>query len=98
MTRTAPTVDPAQALTDAGLSQLRKLLEPAAAEDFLASSWGKSFAHGRGGKFADLLPWDQLNLILRRHRLDFPRLRLMQDGKRVAVESYLRHAGGGRGR
>ena len=30
-------------------------------------------------------------MILRQHRLDFPRLRLMQDGKRVAVDSYLRH-------
>ncbi|OLE51854.1 MAG: hypothetical protein AUG51_21000 [Acidobacteria bacterium 13_1_20CM_3_53_8] len=77
-------------------NELEKLLEPMSVEDFLASSWGKSFRHVRGqsGKFSNLLPWDQLNLILRQHRLDFPRLRLMQDGVRVPVDSYLRHTTG----
>jgi hypothetical protein len=42
------------------------------------------------------LPWQQLNEILSRHRLDFPRLRLMQDGKSLPTSSYLRHTTGGR--
>lgn len=75
-------------------NQLEKILAPCRREQFLASSWGKSYKHIKGwpGKFARLLPWNELNAILRRHRLDFPRLRLMRDGQRVPVSSYLRHA------
>ncbi|MCA1557993.1 MAG: cupin domain-containing protein, partial [Acidobacteria bacterium] len=53
-----------------------------------------SYTHVKGwpGKFAHLLPWHELNEILRRHRLDFPRLRLMRDGQRVPVNSFIRHA------
>lgn len=73
---------------------LEKILEPCRWEDFLVSSWGKTYKHIKGwpGKFARLLPWNELNEILRRHRLDFPRLRLMRDGQRVPVSSYIRHA------
>lgn len=73
---------------------LEEILEPCRREEFFSSSWGKSFKHVRGwpGKFARLLPWHELNEILRRHRLDFPRLRLMRDGERVPVTSYIRHA------
>jgi ribosomal protein L16 Arg81 hydroxylase len=76
---------------------LAKLLEPCLSEEFLATSWGKSYRHIRGwpGKFARLLPWNELNEILMRHRLDYPRLRLMQDGKSVQTSSYLRHATSG---
>lgn len=79
---------------------LMKLLEPYAPEEFLASSWGVSVSHVRGGagKFARLMPWERLNEILSRHRLDFPRLRLVQDGESVPVSSYLRHITGNRGR
>jgi hypothetical protein len=77
--------------------QLTNLLEPCPPEDFLVS-WGKTYRHVRGwpGKFKDLLPWERLNEILRRHRLDFPRLRLTRDGKSVASSAYLRHTLGGR--
>lgn len=73
---------------------LEKILEPCRWEEFLASSWGKSYKHIKGwpGKFRALLPWNELNEILRRHRLDFPRLRLMRDGQRVPVSDYIRHA------
>jgi hypothetical protein len=73
---------------------LEQILEPCRREEFFSSSWGKSFKHVKGwpGKFRALLPWNELNEILRRHRLDFPRLRLMRDGERVAVASYIRHA------
>lgn len=75
-------------------NSLEKILDPCPAEEFLASSWGKSYKHIKGwpGKFARLLPWTELNEILRRHRLDFPRLRLMRDGQRVAVSDYIRHS------
>jgi ribosomal protein L16 Arg81 hydroxylase len=72
---------------------LSGLLEPHTAEEFLASFWGQTHKHIRGGrgKFARLLPWECLNNILRQHRLDFPRLRLMRDGRALPVNSYLRH-------
>jgi hypothetical protein len=79
-------------------NSLSRLLEPHAAEEFLASSWGQTYKHirGRRGRFAHLLPWERLNDILRQHRLDFPRLRLMRDGKSLPVNSYLRHTSGAR--
>ena len=79
---------------------LSRLLEPHTAEEFLASSWGQTYKHIRGGrgKFARLLPWECLNDILRQHRLDFPRLRLMRDGRALPVNSYLRHTTSGRSR
>ena len=81
-------------------SSLSRLLEPHTAEEFLASSWGKTYKHirGRAGRFASLLPWERLNDILRQHRLDFPRLRLMREGKSLPVTSYLRHTSGARGK
>lgn len=77
---------------------LSRLLEPHPAEEFLASTWGRTYKHirGRRGKFASLLPWERLNDILRQHRLDFPRLRLMRDGKSLPVTSYLRYTSGTR--
>jgi hypothetical protein len=79
---------------------LSYLLEPHTAEEFLASSWGQTYRHisGRAGKFAHLLPWGRFNDILRQHRLDFPRLRLMREGRALPVNSYLRHATGARGK
>jgi hypothetical protein len=79
---------------------LEKLLEPCLQEEFFASSWGRSYRHVAGwrGKFSHLLPWDQLNRILREHRLDFPRLRLVRDGQSLQSTAYLRHIRGSRGR
>ncbi|MGI9105500.1 MAG: cupin domain-containing protein [Pyrinomonadaceae bacterium] len=80
------------------VNSLKQLLEPHLAEDFLASAWGQTYHYirGRRGRFAPLLPWEQLNDILRRHRLDFPRLRLMRDGKSLPASAYLRHVSGAR--
>lgn len=77
-----------------------KLLEPCLSDEFLTTTWGKSYRHvsGKPGKFTHLLPWDSLNEILMAHRLDYPRLRLMQDGKSLPTSSYIRHASGGKGK
>jgi hypothetical protein len=82
------------------MDSLAKLLEPLPEEEFLASFWGRGFKHVRGGagKFAGLMPWGRLNEILRRHRLDYPRLRLVRDGKTLAAASCLRHTAPRRGR
>lgn len=80
------------------ITHLEKLLEPYPQEEFIASSWGKTFRHvpGRPGKFSHLLTWEQLNKILQQHRLDFPRLRLTQNGQTLPANTYLRYAAGGR--
>jgi hypothetical protein len=79
---------------------LAKILEPCLPEEFINSSWGRTYKHVRGwrGKFSHLLPWERLNEILRRHRLDFPRLRLTENGKSLPASSYLRHLTSGRQR
>ncbi|HEX8558066.1 MAG TPA: cupin domain-containing protein [Pyrinomonadaceae bacterium] len=78
----------------AGLGSLARMLEPCAPEEFLDSYWGAGVLHvrGRAGRFARMMPWPRLSEILRRHRLDFPRLRLVRDGKPVPLASYMGHA------
>ena len=80
-------------MTDAGREQLAELLRPLSVDEFIANAWGREVRHikGQPGKFAHLLPWVQLNTILRQHRLDFPRLRLARDGKSLPADRYLRH-------
>lgn len=82
------------------MDSLVKLLEPLSEEEFLASFWGRGFRFVRGGagKFARLMPWASLNEILRRHRLDYPRLRLVRDGETLAASSCLRYNAPRRGR
>jgi len=76
-----------------GYEWLAEMLEPCAPGEFLDSSWGVAVLHvrGRAGRFSSLMPWARLGEILRRQRLDFPRLRLVRDGKPLPVTSYLRH-------
>jgi JmjC domain len=80
------------------LDHLAKLLEPCLPQEFFGSSWGQTYKHVRGprGRFSHLLPWERLNEILKRHRLDFPRLRLTRDGKSLPASTYLRHTRSGR--
>ena len=71
---------------------LRALLSPIVAEEFLRHDYGQRFLHvpGRPGKFSALLPWPVLNEILEEHRIEPPRLRLTRDGKPVPSEKWLR--------
>jgi hypothetical protein len=81
-----------------GLDALAEILAPHAPREFFESSWGVNVLHARGraGRFRHLMPWPRLGEILRRHRLDFPRLRLVRGGKPLPVASYLRHVSGSR--
>jgi hypothetical protein len=83
-----------------GASTLAEMLEPCAPGEFIDSSWGVNFLHvrGRAGRFAHMMPWARLSEIVNRQRLDFPRLRLVRDGKPLPLSSYLRHQTGGRQR
>jgi ribosomal protein L16 Arg81 hydroxylase len=69
---------------------LGDLVAPIDADEFRATVWGRRhrLVEGAAGRFAHLLPWDELNRILAHHRLEFPRLRLAMDGATVPVESY----------
>jgi ribosomal protein L16 Arg81 hydroxylase len=55
-------------------------------DEFLGQYWGQRFCHIRGDhqRFADLFTWHDLNLLLRQHRLDFPRLRVAKFGEATA--------------
>ena len=81
-----------------GLDALAEILAPCAPEEFFDSFWGANVLHARGraGRFRRFMPWTRLSEILRRHRIDFPRLRLVRDGKPLPVASYLRHVSGSR--
>lgn len=70
---------------------LRRLLSPITAEEFLRRDYGQRFVHvpGRPGKFSALLPWPVLNRILEEHRIEPPRLRLTREGKSVSAEKWL---------
>ncbi len=75
------------------ITQFADVIAPVPVEEFL-SSYGGHFRHipGPDDKFEGLLPWDQLNLILRQHRLDHPRLRIAREGvvySREAVLDYV---------
>jgi len=82
----------------AHLQSLEEILLPYAVEDFLSANWGNTYKHVAGwpSKFSSLLPWERLNEILQQHRLDFPRLRLTRDGKRLPADAYLRYTTGNR--
>lgn len=73
---------------------LSTVLSPVSTDEFIHSYFGKNFFRsvGQPGRFAGLLPWRNLNQLLRYHRLDSPRLRLVREGKSVAPESYVTYA------
>ena len=70
--------------------RLEALLAPLTSSTFFASYWFQTFYHGAGspGKFALLLPWNELNRILEQHALEPPRLRLIKSGAWIDPRSY----------
>ncbi len=72
---------------------LAGVLAPLQTEVFRTSFLGRQFLHSAGerGRFAELLPWKDLNGILRRHHLGPPRLRLVREGSGVPSGDYLRY-------
>jgi ribosomal protein L16 Arg81 hydroxylase len=72
-------------------STLGSLLEPLSEEEFLEKYWNRRWTHIRGtkGRFETLLPWEVLNDLLVRHRLDEPRLRLFRDGQRIPTSCFI---------
>jgi cupin superfamily protein len=69
---------------------LAGLVAPLEAGQFFADVLGKAPRRfpGEKGRFAGLLPWPELDRVLRQHRLEFPRLRLALDGDVVPAHTY----------
>jgi hypothetical protein len=69
---------------------LADLVAPVEAGQFLTAVLGGSFRRfpGVAGRFAHLVPWAELDRVLRQHRLEFPRLRLALDGDVVPAHEY----------
>lgn len=72
------------------ITGLADLVAPLEAGQFFADVLGKTPRRfpGERGRFAALLPWPELDRVLRQHRLDFPRLRLALDGEVVPAHTY----------
>lgn len=70
---------------------LNDVLHPMHVDWFLTQVWGSRPQHWSraDGRFASLLSWDELNVILERHRLDHPRLRLSKEGKDISRDIFL---------
>ncbi len=69
---------------------LADLVAPIGVSQFFDAVQGREHRRfpGRAGRFADLLPWSEVNRVLREHRLDFPRLRLARGGAVVPAHEY----------
>ncbi|MGW4527317.1 cupin domain-containing protein [Amycolatopsis sp. NPDC004378] len=69
---------------------LADLVAPLEVGQFFADVLGKSPRRfpGEAGRFAALLPWPELDRVIRQHRLEFPRLRLALDGDVVPAHTY----------
>ena len=75
------------------IHNLSDVLEPLTSQEFFNSCWGKSFRHIQGwpGKFTKTFTWVDLNEILCKYRLDFPRMRLVHNTKVIPPESFLKY-------
>jgi Cupin superfamily protein len=72
------------------MTGLDELISPYGTEEFLRAIWGQrmEMLTGPADRFTPLLPWVALNGILRRHRLEAPRLRLARGGQQIPAEDY----------
>lgn len=67
-----------------------RVISPLSRDSFLSEFWDKSFLRlvGHKGKFESLLSWEELNVIIKRHRLQPSQLKLVRDGKRVDSDFF----------
>jgi hypothetical protein len=71
--------------------RLQEIVHPMSETEFKGYYLRKAFCRisGERSRFCSLLPWAVLNRILREHRLDYPRLRLIRGGETLPPLSYL---------
>lgn len=67
------------------------VISPLSRESFVSESWGKSFLRlvGYKGKFESLFSWEELNAILKHHRLPPSQLKLFRDGQQIDPNLFL---------
>lgn len=68
----------------------KDVLAPYGVEEFLGTVWGQrtELLRGAAGRYRELLPWSLLNDILRRGRLETPRVRLARHGEQIPAQQY----------
>ncbi|HEY9226782.1 MAG TPA: cupin domain-containing protein [Gemmatimonadaceae bacterium] len=78
-----------------GMLSFADLVRPLTTSTFLETVWGREYVRltGDQDRFEHLLPWPVLNRILREHRFDPSRLRLVKDGASLPASGYLRSGG-----
>ena len=68
-----------------------RIIAPMTREEFLSRHWEQGWLHLKGtpGRFADLMPWPDLNLLLANTRLAPPLVRLSQNGETLDAAAYM---------
>ncbi|MFI6333883.1 JmjC domain-containing protein [Streptomyces sp. NPDC050535] len=68
-------------------------------EEFFRDIFGKQHAHfpGKPDRFAHLLTWQRLDLLLTKSRLTYPQLRLAKEGTVLEPDSFMRYSKTNRG-
>src|SRR5271154_3442647 len=68
------------------------VLSPHTADEFFKNYFGSKFLYvpGEPGKFSSVFTWSVLNHVLQTHRFTPPRIRLVQNGKAVASDTFMR--------
>ncbi|MFI9010599.1 cupin domain-containing protein [Actinosynnema sp. NPDC053489] len=76
--------------SDSTTLTLADLVAPVGVSQFFSTVVGRVHRRfpGPAGRFAGLMPWSEVNRVLREHRLQFPRLRLAQDGASIPEHTY----------
>lgn len=69
---------------------IEEILYPFSLQEFSEKYLGKQFCviQGPNGRFSNIFDWQTINSILNTHRLEYPRLRLVQEGQRIEQENY----------
>ena len=78
-----------------GPTILDDVIAPLGRDRFVSDYWTKShlLLKGEKGRFAPLLPWDELNEILEWHQPSPQHLRLYQDGRQIDPGRFIDHQG-----
>jgi hypothetical protein len=71
---------------------LDSVLSPYTGDDFFKNYFGQNFLYvpGEPGKFGSIFNWSVVNHVLQTHRFAPPRLRLVQNGKPVPPDTFMR--------
>lgn len=77
---------------------LSEIVSPQTIAEFFSENWCSQYKYikGQADRFKDLISWEDINKVLRRHRLEPPRLRLALEGKILPVSEYIDYHRGNR--